>query len=190
MGMTELLQVGLSSWIISDGNYKDFSVGDVRSFALEYYNEDKLRPATEPSFRRYLGDARYAVAGSRLHLGGLSQHLTPTWCVIDVGVLAYRELHQFDVPPDRFSGEVYLGVDHFSYFERLAHEADAPPLIYNWRVHRIEVETAPRILKDGMWIYDPDKRGCADVQETKGGEDFILHCERLPDLPQKRLVHT
>jgi hypothetical protein len=82
-----------------------------------------------------------------------------------------------------------LGVDPFFYFESLAREADAPPLIYNWRIHRIEVETAPRILKDGMMIYDPDKRKLADVQETKDGEDFILHCERLPDPPQKRLTH-
>jgi hypothetical protein len=187
--VTELLQVGLSSWIVADGNYKDFSAGDVRSFALEYYNEDELRPATIPSSHRHLADARHAVSGRRVHLGGLLEHLTPTWCVIDVGVLAYRELGSLTAPPDSFSGEVYLGVDPFFYFERLAREADAPPLIYNWRIHRIEVETAPRVLKNGMMIYDPDKRKLADVQDTRRGEDFILHCERLADPPQRQLIH-
>jgi hypothetical protein len=186
----ELLQVGLSSWIIADGNYRDFSVDDVRSFALEYYNEHELRPATSSISHRHLGDAHYAVAGRRAHLGGLSQHLTPTWCVIDFDVLAYRELHSFPVPPECFSGEIYLGVDPFSYFERLSCEADAPPLIYNWRIHRIEVETAPRVLKDGFMIYDPDKRKLADVQDTRRGEDFVLHCERLADPPQKQLTHV
>ena len=181
--MTELLQVGLSSWIIADGNYKDFSVGDVRSFALEYYNEADLRPATAPRSHRHLGDARHAVTGRRVHLG-------PTWCAIDIGVLAYRELHSFPPPPPSFDGEVYLGVDPFFYFETLAHETDGPALIYDWRIHRIEVETAPRILKDGLMIYDPDKRKPADVQDTKRGEDFILHCERLAEPPQRHLTHS
>jgi hypothetical protein len=188
--VSQLLQVGLSSWIIADGNYRGFSVGDVRSFALEYYNEHEFRPATGAVSRRHLGDARYAVTGSRAHLGGLSQSLTPTWCVIDIGLLAYRELLGFPVPPDSFTGEIYLGLDPFFYFERLCSERDAPPLIYNWRIHRIEVETAPRILNEGMMIYDPDKRKRIDVQDTKRGEDFVLHCERLADPPQKRLTHV
>lgn len=188
--MAELLQVGLSSWIVADGNYGDFSVGDVRSFALEYYNEHELQPAMAPISHRHLGGARYDVTGRCRHLGGLSRQLTPTWCVIDIGVLAYRELHSLMAPPDVFSGQIYLGVDPFFYFETLARETDAPAIIYNWRIHRIEVETAPRVLKDGMWIYDPDKRRLADVQDTKGGEDFVLHCERLADLPQRQLIHV
>lgn len=180
--MTELLEVGLSSWIIADGNYENFSVGDVRSFALEYYSEAELRPATASPSHRHLGDARHAVTGRRVHL-------VPTWCAIDIGVLAYRQLHSFPPPPPSFRGQVYLGVDPFFYFESLAREADAPALIYDWRIYRIEVETAPRFLKDGLMIYDPDKRKRADVQDTKGGEDFILHCERLPAPPQRRLTH-
>lgn len=190
MRLSRVLQVGLSSWIIGDGNYKDFSVGDVRSFALEYHNDHEFRPATGAISSRHLGNARYAVTGRRAHLGGHSQQLTPTWCVIDIGVLAYRELLGFAAPPDLFAGEIYLGVDPFFYFERLSSERDAPPLIYNWRIHRIEVETAPRVPKGGMMIYDPDKRKLADVQDTKRGEDFVLHCECLADPLQKRLSHV
>jgi hypothetical protein len=32
-----LLRVGLSSWIIQDGNYADFKKGDLASFALQLY---------------------------------------------------------------------------------------------------------------------------------------------------------
>lgn len=105
-------------------------------------------------------------------------------------MLAYRELLGFEAPPDTFTGEIYLGVDPFFYFEQLSFERDAPPIIHNWRIHRIEVETAPRVLKDNMMIYDPDKRKLADVQDTGDGEDFILHCECLGDPLQKRLTHV
>jgi hypothetical protein len=188
--LKDLLQVGFSGWITADGNYREFSVGDVRSFALEYYPEDEMRPAAATPSYRHLGDARHEVSGRLFHLGGLVQHLTPTWCVIDVGVLAYRELRSLTPPPESFSGTVYLGVDPFFYFESLALEPDAPALIYNWRIHRIEVETAPRVFSDGMMIYDPQKLKLVDVQDTTRGEDFILHCERLPGLPEKQLIHV
>ena len=181
--MTELLEVGVSSWIIADGNYSHFSVGDVRSFALEYFHEGQLGPSTAPASHRHLGDARHAVIGRRVHLA-------PTWCAVDIGVLAYRLLNSFPPPPPSFSGELYLNVDSFFYFETLAHDTDAPPLIYDWRIHRIEVETAPRILEDGLMIYDPDKRKRVGVQDTKAGEDFILHCERLQVAPQQRRTHV
>ena len=45
-------QVGLNSWIIADGNYVDFKVGELRSFALEYYNEHELRPLPKSRDRR------------------------------------------------------------------------------------------------------------------------------------------
>jgi hypothetical protein len=36
-------QIGLSSWIIQDGNYGDFETGQVLGFALEFYSEN-FRP--------------------------------------------------------------------------------------------------------------------------------------------------
>lgn len=146
-----MLQVGLNSWIIADGNYNDFRVGEVRSFALEYCNEDDLRSLPKSRATRSLArldGARYAVTGRTLHLGSER-------AAIDVGVPAYRELYSLPPPSKRFEGIVWLGVDPFFYFKRRAREAAAPALIFDWRIHRIEVETAPRILKDGMMIYDP-----------------------------------
>lgn len=37
MGLT--FDIGLSAWIIQDGNYEDFEQGQTRSFALEFYPE-------------------------------------------------------------------------------------------------------------------------------------------------------
>lgn len=40
MGLT--FDIGLSAWIIQDGNYEDFEQGQTRSFALEFYPEKPL----------------------------------------------------------------------------------------------------------------------------------------------------
>lgn len=38
--------IGLAAWVLRDGNYTDFAVGQVRQFALEfgYDPHDRLRP--------------------------------------------------------------------------------------------------------------------------------------------------
>ena len=55
--MTDLLAVGLASWIIQDGNYGDFKRGDRKAFALEFWASAKLdtvkrEGATMPSLER------------------------------------------------------------------------------------------------------------------------------------------
>jgi hypothetical protein len=179
-----LLQVGLNSWIIADGNYADFTVGEVRPFALEFYNEVDLRPLPKSQAGcayKSLGRAHYAVKGRTVHL-------TPKWAVIDVGFLAYREFHSFPPPPRRFESEIWVGVDPFFYFETLSLEREAPPLVFDWRIHRIEVETAPRVLQANMWVYDPDRLCLKDVEDTREGEDFVLHCELVSAEPRHRLA--
>ncbi|WP_141514508.1 hypothetical protein [Rhizobium sp. M10] len=41
--MLNELAVGLSAWIIMDGNYGEFQKGQRAAFALEFYNETALR---------------------------------------------------------------------------------------------------------------------------------------------------
>jgi hypothetical protein len=180
----QILQVGLNSWIIADGNYDDFRVGEVRSFALEYYAENDLLPLSKSRATRSLA----RLDGSHYAVTGRTLHVAPEWVVIDVGVPAYRELYSVPPPPKRFEGTVWLGVDPFFYFERLARQPGAPALIFDWRILRIEVETAPRILKDGMWIYDPERLKRKDVEDTRDGEDFVLHCELMPGKPRHSLA--
>ena len=50
-----VLQIGLSSWIIQDGNYGDFECHAIERFALEFYSEKGLYagsgPVPDPSKR-------------------------------------------------------------------------------------------------------------------------------------------
>ena len=177
----ELLQIGINSWIIADGNYADFTVGEIRSFALEYYSEVELRSLPKSRAGRSYkphGRAHYAVEGRTIHQAS-------RWSAIDVGFLAYRQYPS--PPPRRFEGEIWVGVDPFFYFETLSLQRGAPPLIFDWSIHRIEVETAPRISQNNMWIYDPAQLCLKDVEDTRRGEDFVLHCERLSAEPRHRL---
>ena len=32
--------IGIHDWILSDGNYADFEVGETRQFALEFHSDD------------------------------------------------------------------------------------------------------------------------------------------------------
>lgn len=179
-----VLQVGLNSWIIADGNYDSFRVGETRSFALEYYHEADLRSIPKSRATRGfapLGGARYSITRRTLHIGR-------DWAAIDVGLPVYRELYSLPPPPKRFEGVIGLSVDPFFYFKRHAHEHGAPPLIFDWRINRIEVETAPRILRGGLWIYDPARLRLKAVEDTRDGEDFLLHCELVSDQPRHSLA--
>jgi hypothetical protein len=179
--MTDLLEVGFSSWIIGDGNYGDFVAGEAYAFALEYYNEQPFEACGGSTRdRTSLGGANYRVEGD------VTFH-DDEMVVIDTGMLAYRELHSGPKPPRHFAGALRLGVDPFLYFERLARRPDVPALIFDWRIHRIDVETAPRILVNGMWAYDPERLKHVDVRSTAKGEDFVFHIERLSEAPRKTL---
>ena len=62
--MTLNLEIYLSRWIIEDGNYDDFCVGEKRKFALEFWTSSPLTRATEntTSLREQRGHS-YDVAG-------------------------------------------------------------------------------------------------------------------------------
>jgi hypothetical protein len=63
--MKNSLIVGLSSWIIQDGNYRDFKRGDQASFALEFNAPtalDVVEDAQTPSLEHLHGSI-YRVLG-------------------------------------------------------------------------------------------------------------------------------
>src|SRR5437588_7630307 len=98
------LFIGVSSWIIQDGNYGDFRVGEAARFALEF-NPHSLQPARSqvPMAERLRG-SRYRVCGRVAHTG------RSVW-VIDFGIMAYenREPPRFAARGDWVEGELYLG---------------------------------------------------------------------------------
>jgi hypothetical protein len=141
------VQIGLSSWIIQDGNYPDFAVGDVAKFALEFYaphlqrtayREPALTPS-HPAHYRMSACVRYSHSEA---------------CVLDFGCLAYREEPISDIASvgDWVSGDVYVGIDPFFYMESLHALPGIPELRYDWRIEEILLETTP-------WISTRDSSG-------------------------------
>lgn len=188
-----LLRIGVDAWIIQDGNYVDFAVGQKAKFALEFYPPQELLPAQPgPAVAEHLMASRYRIRG-RVVLAG-----TKAW-VLDTGsFMAFQEQR----PPRHAAagtwveGDIYLGIDPFYYFERLHQLKGMPPLSYHWAVREILLETTPWV--DGKdesgraWkTRDKQKESFVPVEKTDGWKDdkgmghYVLGCEQLgpPERP-------
>jgi len=152
--------IGLDSWIIQDGNYGDFRVGEEARFALEFYPY-RTSPAAghdhqmiRQSGCRYRCQARYAFLHKRVS-------------VLDFGLLAYRELRApiEATLNDWVEVEIYLGIDPFFYTERLCDIPGMPPLAYDWRIERIRLETTP-------WLESRNERGQTVLTRDEALEAF------------------
>lgn len=191
--MADSLVVGLASWIVQDGNYGDFTCGEGAAFALEFYASLGLAeidpgPAPVPSLI-HGGGAQYRTSAQVVFL-------SDDWWVIDAGILLFRE----ERPPRAvrqgtwLGGDVYVGVDPFFYFERLASQANAPPLIYDWMIEKIEMQTAPFIeIGPRLMGRDPERLGWKEIASTNawnddgGRAEYNLHCKRIEGLARRTL---
>jgi hypothetical protein len=194
---TNELMIGLSSWVIADGNYPHFERRKRASFALTFYAPDPLSipsdylsvnpPGVDRTSMQHVAGSYYMVTAKVTHV---LDH--DGWWVIDTGVLMYRA----GMPPGDIkagcwvSGRINVGVDPFDYFERLSRYYAAPALIYDWDVKKIELETTPIIESGRMRMRDQSRREWREVKDTKaraGGpvDEFVLHCARL-DTPPRR----
>jgi hypothetical protein len=103
--------IGLSAWIIQDGNCPDFVVNQTVEFAVEYYQESdkEFRPTGESISATHVDDSAYDVVAERV------VH-TPELTVLDIGILIYREsdLSQRREPIENRLRRLFLSVDHFS----------------------------------------------------------------------------
>jgi len=194
--------IGLSAWIIQDGNYPDFAVGDTVEFAAEFY----LRPGTivdvceSETCARQIAENSYAVVAEKVLF---SEAVT----VLDIGILAYHD-GPLQLPDTegrcRLRTTLDLSLDPYFYFERLRHDAGVPPLIYTWRISSILLQTAPFIetIADSgpyagqrMKSRDASKLAYAEITRTDSwGDDggfgeYILRCDLLP-VPAKRTSAT
>lgn len=197
MHAQQMWNIGLSAWIIQDGNYPDFAAGEVVEFAVEYYRDPNPQIAlvdAEPSARPLKGALYGAVAEKVL--------LTEDITVLNVGIFVYREAEQTDVlreAESRFETQLYLGVDPFFYFERLSKLQGIPPLIYSWRIASILQQTAPFIettAASGPYagrtirIRDQSTLSYKKIQKTNAWEDdnglgeYVMRCELLQNDPK------
>ena len=184
--MIEELTIGLNSWIVQDGNYGEFQTGDLTTFAVEFFVSAAMVEVAPPqSMTRSLQpmtDANYRVVCPIVYVA-------PGWWVIDVGIPVYCN----NAPPPGakpgqwLEGDIQLGVDHFSYFERLSQLPGAPPLIFEWVIESIDMQTAPFIeTRPGLRERDRARRGWKRIAQTDawrdddGNAEYLLHC-RLRD---------
>lgn len=182
-------KLGLSAWIIQDGNYGDVRRDDRLEAAVEFGFEDAptLVEVERPS-ARHVDGSTYDVAGRVVMVEA------DVW-VIDVGICVFNE-HK---PPmgvavgDMISGRASLGVDPFFYFERLGKRASMPPLIYTWNVVGMVRQTAPFVpAGPRLLVRDASKLGWEAIEQTSawaddgGSAEYVLRCALLPDPPKRR----
>lgn len=182
--MLSEVAIGLASWIIQDGNYGDFSVGETHKFVLEFFAENVLPSSTKHVVMHHLGHENYRVCGEVIFTH-------PTMWVIDVGVKALMEAK----PPAFVSvgswieADIFLGIDPFSYNEYLHKLPDVPNLYYRWEILRIARNDTPWIEtlneyggKD--FARDSSQERWLEVPATdawnddNGKADYVLYCER------------
>jgi hypothetical protein len=189
--MKDSFMVGVSSWIIKDGNYGNFRQGDHAAFALEFYAPTALA-LTGHAYGQT--PSLLNVDSNLYRVAGQVSYFSSDWWVVDAGVLLYQK-HR---PPGGVKigswlyGEVRLGIDPFFYLQRLSREYAAPALIYDWQINRIEIQTAPLIEDNtGVMVRDPERLGWRDIDETNawhdddGHAEYVLHCQRLDSPPRR-----
>jgi hypothetical protein len=177
--------VGISSWIIQDGNYGDFRVGGAAQFALEFFPLT-LEVARSHEFSLdHLRANRYRVCGRVVYAA------RSAW-VIDFGLLAYKN---HEPPPLATTGawieaEVCLSIDPFFYFDELHSLRGMPALQYEWRIKSILLETTPWLSRRDevgrtFLTRDEQRESFVEVAETNAWEDderrahYVLICEKI-----------
>lgn len=196
--------IGLDSWVLQDGNYTDFVVGQRRQFALEFgYRRSARLQLTDARQRRCVHTGRDMTYAVTAELVRAPRQRELNAFVLDFGLRAYDDWMVLDdlepPPPDVWlEGEISLHVDHFSFMDELAAVPGMPSLIYTWRIDAIQVDTSPRIWIDASHpdyvgpdegpspVPDPDRESWRSVRRTRTwdhGGGYRLLCTLLDETP-------
>ena len=180
--MTRQLSISVDSWIIQDGNYCDFAVGDTSKFALEFSGKNLVPTFTCERSAQLLHTSVYRIQA-------MVVFVHPTVWVIDFGVLAF-----WDVEPPSFAkigdwveGDIFVGIDPFFYKEYLHKLPGIPNLHYNWEVEGVLRQDTPWLTavneQGGITMSrDAAREQWTDVQHTKAWDDddgrasYVLRC--------------
>lgn len=180
-------QIGLSSWVVQDGTYVDFAVGERRQFAVGFFADDLHERAPGHKYAKALGESRYDVSGEVI----VADH---GLVMLDFGLLAYTDSRPpFAARGEWLAGRLSLEVDCYSYFEIHAKRPSVPPAVYAWTISGIWRQTAPFIpdaAKGPRWLKrDPDRLGWGWLARTDawsdddGHAEYLLRCRLEPDVP-------
>jgi hypothetical protein len=182
------LIAGVSSWIINDGNHQNFKRGDETAFAVQFYAPSPLTLVEDgqPVLQESIDRNRYRIL-SRV------SHVFSDWWVIEInGFQCFTQQRApLDVQPGRcVGGEIVLTVDPYFYVEHLSRRPDAPALIYQWKIRKIEIQTAPYITEGRGRVRDQARLGWRAIDETHAAVDdgglaeYVLHCDRANESPK------
>ena len=189
--------IGLSSWILADGNYDavDFAVGKSVKFALEFWFQKysicdepiRLTAMDKGCLYDAVGECVFSDVEAKVQVLSFGE------------ISAYRYSRDSNLKAgDRVAGNMYLGIDHFAYYEWLHKLPGIPPLMYEWQIERILFEITPLIPSVDecgcdAWVADETRVRYEEVQnanvmlphpkDTVGG--YILFCSRFEEPPHK-----
>ncbi len=184
--------VHLDAWVLSDGNYPDFQIGQIAEFALEFWLPETPRTESQEAISLdRCGDCLYkATADVVIEEAALT--------VIDFGIQAFsqRSLASKGLEQGRrLSMSVGLGVDPYFYFEAFSGLPGVPPLIYSWRIASIVGYSAPYVESvgaDGRKVISRDDNRLThrqidgtDAWHDDGWFQYTLQCELLPIAPKR-----
>jgi hypothetical protein len=184
--VAHILHIGISSWIIKDGNYGDFAISRLARFALEFWPLSMRSVDTGSKIAESLASNRYHVRGQVVFTG-------PGVWVIDVGPFMAYHNHAPAMPVEIgtwVEGDIDLGVDPIFYFKDLHKLPGIPPLRYEFVIHGIMLETTPWIAskdEQGREVRRRDERQQSFVSVAKtnaekddgGHAHYVLECERI-----------
>jgi hypothetical protein len=175
------MRIGLSAWIVQDGNYRDFAVGDVRPFALEFYAEKFSVKSSGSIGMKHLKDCIYEIEAQVIFK---KAKLT----IIDFGYRAYTEGKIDAKAGDWIKGEVGIGIDPFFYFESWERDPEVPKIKSKWRVDRIFMDTTPLVeFESKNFRRDEARFSEIEIQMTNAWNDdsgngsYALYCTRMGD---------
>jgi len=161
------IEICVDAWIIQDGNYPDFHVGETLRCALEFYGEFRMAAQSTPSLV-HVKDSTYQVCAQVIFCS------SGAWA-IDFGLPAFQ-----DHPPPALAsggawieGEINLGIDPFFYKETLVRECGMPDLFVMSTIASITRDDTPWIKSaDGKFFArDPDQPRWTAVQQTDAWND-------------------
>jgi hypothetical protein len=171
-------QIVVDSWIIQDGNYGDFRVGDQIECAIEF-GGGNLRPSQQRCVSVvHRGQNVYFVCAQVIYS-------EPDVWAIEFGLRAFEERRppEFAVSGSWVEGEIELGIDPFFYKEHLCKLVGMPNLFNHWEVARIERDDTPWITSGLGRVFSRDQQNVrwTDVQQTDAWNDddgrsaYLLH---------------
>ena len=175
------LQIGLSSWIVQDGNYPDFVRGTTVEFALEAWVRSADLADPGPIGYELVGEGGYRVRAQAVFVHE-SAAAHEAVCVWDCGFVAYEEGRRTRPGLGYFvEGEFSFGVDPFFYSaEQSRRLPDMPGLLYEWEVQAIHLQTGPRVLSEkNVWERDASQSGWREIEATDAWNDDAGHASYL-----------